>query len=526
MLKTISLLTLLLLTSCATVFNGKRQEVSIKSAADDVEILQIVREKKVIGTIGDYERTTMEIDSNQKIELPRDMIPKRFVTRKDGHKDESFVVFQYKRPPLYILSWFPCGIVYLIPPLMDYGPKAFNYEKSYTLTSGPQYFQNRTDEERYLSLDAIKYSDSIIKIKERHKYKRYIKGAHINEKDVLIDQKKYKTSPIWATESVVYGINRTLKDKGYIDTSNSLIKNNFASNYSLEVEINTYKKKYKFFRTNGYVQVELDLVWWVKNSFGERIEHFSTSSISGQFPSHHSMIEDEALMIKDAMEVGLIDLMQIPEMKDLLRSRDELEISKNSALDTLTLVGTTNEYSNVNEYENAIVKIESVNGMGSGFFISGDGHLITTYRTISDTSEAQVITKDGNSYPFEILRFDKQKDLALLKIEAKCSTPLRFKNTGLPELTDEVYVVGINAQNDNWSVSSGIISGIREYKNGQKIIQTDATVNVGNSGGALVNSNGIVVGVVNAKIVGFGVEGLGFAVPSYNIGEALNVFLD
>lgn len=79
------------------------------------------------------------------------------------------------------------------------------------------------------------------------------------------------------------------------------------------------------------------------------------------------------------------------------------------------------------------------------------------------------------------------------------------------------------AEDLSQTISKGIISGIRKTDGDKKLIQTDASINAGNSGGAIIDKDGLVIGVVSSKLKGFGIEGVAFGIPSYEIFERLKI---
>ncbi|OUW76709.1 MAG: hypothetical protein CBD72_03115 [Flavobacteriaceae bacterium TMED212] len=159
-------------------------------------------------------------------------------------------------------------------------------------------------------------------------------------------------------------------------------------------------------------------------------------------------------------------------------------------------------------------------GTGSGVIVSPDGLIITNYHVIEDASEIQVTSNKNKTYIAEIIGSDPNTDLAVLKIITDESLPfITFGNSDLARIGEWVLAVG-NPFNLNSTVTAGIISAKsrdlneRDSKN-QSFIQTDAAVNMGNSGGALVNTNGEMIGINTAisSITG-GFVGYSFAVPS------------
>ena len=162
---------------------------------------------------------------------------------------------------------------------------------------------------------------------------------------------------------------------------------------------------------------------------------------------------------------------------------------------------------------------------GSGFFVSADGLLLTNRHVVSEPEgEYTVITNDEKEYPAEILAKDQLNDIAILKIQApnKKFPFLELGDSTQLELGETVVAVGNVLGQFSNTVSTGIVSGLSRYitaasgLSGQSqqlrgLIQTDAAVNPGNSGGPLVDIFGRVIGI-NAAIV-LGAQNVGFAIP-------------
>lgn len=157
-------------------------------------------------------------------------------------------------------------------------------------------------------------------------------------------------------------------------------------------------------------------------------------------------------------------------------------------------------------------------GSGSGVIISPDGYIITNNHVIAGASELTITLNDNSTYEAEIIGSDNKTDIALLKIEAVHELPYTtFGDSDQAKIGEWVLAVG-NPFNLNSTVTAGIISAkSRDLtgKNTQSFIQTDAAVNPGNSGGALVNSNGDLIGINTAISSQTGSYiGYSFAVPS------------
>lgn len=169
-----------------------------------------------------------------------------------------------------------------------------------------------------------------------------------------------------------------------------------------------------------------------------------------------------------------------------------------------------------------------VSGAGSGVIISEDGLIITNNHVISGASTIKVQLNDGTEYPATLIGSDSDSDIAVIKIEASGLPCALIGNSDSLKVGQEVVAVGNPLGEFGGSVTNGIVSGLsRDVMidgSEMNLIQTNAAVNPGNSGGGLFNLYGELIGVVNAKSSttssGTSVEGIGFAIP---IDTAINV---
>lgn len=156
-------------------------------------------------------------------------------------------------------------------------------------------------------------------------------------------------------------------------------------------------------------------------------------------------------------------------------------------------------------------------GAGSGVILTQDGYIVTNHHVIEDANSITVRTRSGDEYNASLVGSDEQSDLAVLKIDASGLTPAVLGDSTTLEVGDLAIAIGNPLGELGGSVTSGIISALdREMTiDGQTmtLLQTDAAVNPGNSGGGLFNANGDLIGIVNAKSSGENVEGIGFAIP-------------
>ena len=199
-----------------------------------------------------------------------------------------------------------------------------------------------------------------------------------------------------------------------------------------------------------------------------------------------------------------------------------------------SIVGIEVEFT-VNTYFN---RTQTATAKGSGIIMSSDGYILTNNHIISSsdsslfyevskaTSIKVSIYNDDTQYEATIIGTDEQTDLAVLKIEKEGLTPAELGDSDSILVGQFVLSVG-NPLGLQSSVTSGIISALnREItaENGTiyTVIQTDCAINAGNSGGALVDGNGKVIGINTLKLSGSGIEGMGFAIPINDTMEIYN----
>ncbi len=175
----------------------------------------------------------------------------------------------------------------------------------------------------------------------------------------------------------------------------------------------------------------------------------------------------------------------------------------------------------VERVSEAVVKVSSPAGMGSGFFLNEDGYLITNYHVIEKETKIEVTVFQKAKDGFEKKKLKKVKieavnpfvDLALLKVEDLGDTEIKYVPLGdidSIKVGEQVFAIG-NPLGLERTVTDGVISTINRAFQGLVYIQTNADINPGNSGGPLFNLAGEVIGVTNMGYIFFG--GLGFAIP-------------
>lgn len=229
-----------------------------------------------------------------------------------------------------------------------------------------------------------------------------------------------------------------------------------------------------------------------------------------------------------AIEDAIVDFISSDELYDLIEDakiqKKPTRISKKDELLLDSLPSYNFEtYSEMVKYANkSCVTIKSDRGHGSGFVVGSKGMIITSNHVIENANQIQVHFSNGVEFDAEIVSIDKNYDVALLKIPGSGYQPLKL-NISETELGEEISTIGTPANLElGQSISKGVISGKRLMDN-KVYLQLNMAVSPGNSGGPLLNSNGEVLGVVFAKVIGEGVEGIAFAVPTSKLIESLNI---
>ena len=171
---------------------------------------------------------------------------------------------------------------------------------------------------------------------------------------------------------------------------------------------------------------------------------------------------------------------------------------------------------------------------GSGFILSDDGYIITNYHVVEDAEEIKVTTYDDKTYDAKLVGCDEDNDLAVLKIDAKDLSPVILGDSDKMNVGDNVIAIGNPLGELTFSLTQGAVSALNRSitigNMSMNLIQTDCAINSGNSGGALFNSYGEVIGITNAKYSGdsssASVDNIGFAIPINSVRDIITSIID
>lgn len=490
----------IIFSSCASILNGKQQKIAIHTNSEDSKVFlngKLEGEGKIVETMVDRNAQSQQI-----------------TIEREGYKDQNLVVSQEKKSPLYILSWIPFGVL-LYPPFYDVGPKSYDYNKEVLLKKEDQMIDSRTDSEKYVFIQKTGFDlqEEGLNIKTITK-RNYIKGNEKFKELTSNDEKIEFDNSIFSST-----LNDLLLKYNYIDTTGTILKKKTNSLY-----VNASVKNVDIFDVTNYaarkyqpyLTSEVTIEWELTDIYGQPQYKEKIKGESGEFRVLGDHQESLYNCLNDAVTSSYLKFMNAPELRQLLNKEENMELHfEDIALKKGEIP------SEIEQAMQASVTVKTNLGHGSGFVVSSDGYIVTNLHVIANAKKIEVISADQLPFEAVLIRQNEYKDLALLKVEKAFSYSFPISLEKNYKIGDDIYAIGTpNSIELGQSLSKGIISGERNSEE-DRYIQTDASVNTGNSGGAMINGKGVLLGVINSKMSGIGVEGIGFAIPAFEIGKAL-----
>lgn len=270
--------------------------------------------------------------------------------------------------------------------------------------------------------------------------------------------------------------------------------------------------------------ISMDVEWQVYDSFKEKVVFKLTTH--GEYYTEDDEPINVAELAYIVFERAMCDLLANKELSAILVDKtveNETEetyadIDINYSRDALKVKLPDD----ISKLFDAVVTIKTGVTHGSGVIVSSEGYILTAAHVVSGVEKVNIVFHSNIQLEAKVVRINKSKDTALLKVQGTQFKylPLHFNR---PAIGSEIFIIGTPLEKQfSYSVTKGIISNYLE-EDGNELIQTDAAVNPGNSGGPLIDKNGFLVGIISKKIVGFEVEGLGFAVSLETIFDTLSI---
>lgn len=272
------------------------------------------------------------------------------------------------------------------------------------------------------------------------------------------------------------------------------------------------------------------LGWWVgprlandlKISLPPLLQISTNQELKKQSSAQFNPASSEESVIVPLVEKSLSSVVSVVITKDVPKYRDIFDSPGFPFFFGRQLPDQNDENSGETEKQTI--------GEGTGFFVSSDGTIITNRHVVDDlNADYTIITSDKKEYPAKVLARDPIQDIAIVKIEGNNFPTLEFGDSDSIRIGQTVIAIGNSLGEFSNTVSRGIVSGLKRnlvagsgFGSSERlsgIIQTDAAINVGNSGGPLLNLSGKVIGVNVAMAQG--AQNIGFAIPANSIKNAI-----
>jgi S1-C subfamily serine protease len=300
----------------------------------------------------------------------------------------------------------------------------------------------------------------------------------------------------------------------------------------LDVDVNLQYDEREHFRSGPVIgKTDLTLEWRVLDrSSGKEVLKRTTSG-HARHRQREGYVESDNIT---AFEDALLKFLAEGSFVELVRSNTATIAVPPTSNDSAALSFTLERppltaFKNLGEMiryaDRSCVTIITDGGHGSGVIINKEGWVLSAHHVVDGTNRVEVMFSDGLRLDATILYANVDHDLVLLDIAGSGYRALPIAENDTTGIGEEVVTIGTPADIElGQSVSKGILSGKRKV-NDLIYLQTDVAVNPGNSGGPLLNSHGLVIGIIQSKLVGKGIEGLGFAVPIDQVMRSLNITL-
>ena len=299
------------------------------------------------------------------------------------------------------------------------------------------------------------------------------------------------------------------------------------------LKLDAWVRSVVFNRTEGKLRCETRISWaletldelqylYDKNKHGEsEWRPFNEDSLS----SKKQRIEIENAFA-EAVDYSFKKFLAMDTIQAILNAPVPIPLMEE---DTIDLNTGTEFCSSVSEAVKSVVTVVSKKGHGSGCIVTPNGYIITNAHVVEkDTSDLKIILGSDvkNKIPVKLVRMNEPVDLALLKLDSSGLKPLKIADMSQIETGTDAYAIGTPADIDlGQTVTRGIVSGKRKF-GGHQLIQTDVAISPGNSGGALIKPDGLLMGIVTSSMDGKEINDIGFAVPAPLIESALKINLN
>ncbi len=520
---------LVTLSGCAHMFSSRHQKVAIQSATPGAKIHY---PEEGVKTTKSGARKYDKMRAYHTVSF-----------EKEGYKTTNYSFQLTKRSPTFALAILDLAVplygwFYGIP-IDLWSPKTRKFDNKQTAPALIAYDKRKTDE-KFLSVNTTAFD---IKGKDItwHQYlsmTQYKDGKKKDSRSVRKFNKSGERDDIKVDNTIFTdALNGTIRRMSFIDTTNTIFPS--ASNtlylnakvkkitvHNVESRLGRkIKRRAANIFVNELMAMEMDIEWEVLDYYKQKVYSTNTklksdlytyyaSSKAGQFDKFVRS------SMADNLEYSLLKIRKELAEKGLLKISDV----KAPTLAAITIARPPKtENGRMNDFLKSVVSVKVDDGHGSGAVISADGYIITAYHVVAGSKKVEVIFNDGTKADAEVIRKNEEADLALIKVTKTGLIPIALSNSNEPEIGVDVWAIGTPKSIElGQSVSKGVLSAVR-LANNVSYLQTDVSINGGNSGGPLISKDGMVLGIVTSKLIGIGTEGVGFAINADEIFKKLNI---
>ncbi|WP_210517438.1 S1C family serine protease [Hymenobacter terricola] len=528
----------MLVQSCATIIATPFQTVRVVGAPAGSTVYVNDKEVKTKPIAGSADvKVRVRRKKNAEIKI-----------KHDGYKEHSEVLYPEKSNGLTYLNWVPVlatfkgistdedGLEKFNPLIYGWAVGIGGYLVDVISGAGKKLSKSEIKPVMPALPKAVASSQTIqcgtvnVRLKGGDKMGNFIVGK--DNTDILYFGKSLDVD----ADHLKTNVNASLKDLGYAVPSTegkSIFSVGSNSRYTLQGEMRDVK--YDIYASNIYeyrahyeTRCAVEVTWKLQNQNRVTVFEHKDAGSSVKFEKGGSAA------FEDAFENSLYAFLSSKEVATALAkpagtgataaadADKQAPISVHRA--ALSKITADN---GVSTAAKSVVIVETSDGHGSGCIISNDGYIVTNAHVVGDEEQVKVLMADGLTAKGHVVRVNPEMDLALIKIDTDGLTAFQVPSASGAEIGADVFAIGTPADKElGQTITKGIISGRRKIE-GHALLQTDVSINGGNSGGALVSRSGQLLGIVNAKLVGHGIEGIGFAIPAEQVTEALQLkFID
>jgi len=538
------------LSGCAIIFSPARQYVHISSVTPGATIT----------LNGD----TVSNGRPSRVRLSKFKVYNTFTAEKEGYKPRNYCVGLDKFAPTAALAVLDVATI-MVPSLLflhkvNTGggntkiggstailpglvaaffltkdlkhPKTHRYNSNNSIPALVPY-KARLADEKYMLVNSTAV-DVAIADQEFLSYKRLRKYHEGNFTEGRAHS--YARQNLAVDNTIFTGsLNASLKKMRFIDTSGHLFPNIDNCLYlNATIRKITFHEIRSPFNVNGQYtpdskepdhlfSIELAIDWDILDFYKQKQKTIRTVERSELCTVAYGSEKSEMMKavynaMRDNMELSVMNLRTKLAQQGSLKNTSAKQDST-----VLYIARPPLTARNKDNFKLSSVVIKTDEGYCSGAVVSEDGYILTSYHATLNTRIVTVMFSDSTVEEAEVVRKNASADVALLKIKRSGLIPFVLSEETDPEVGEDVWAVGIAVSiSKEASLSHGIISGVRKT-NDMIMLQTDASLNAANSGGALVNDKGVAVGLVSMKLIGRGVEGMGFALSAHDVMRRLNI---